>query len=411
MSARRTLVLGLLAVLALPAASAAASDAVRISVLTVTPGPELFTGFGHTALRVRDGNTGQDQVYDYGTYDSSDPDLAGKFLVGELQYWLQVAPYPLAMRWYDADFAGVFEQELALTAAQVEEVVAHLAHDALPENRAYAYHHFRDNCTTRVRDILDSVYDGALARQTKGAPGDDDTYRSLIVRSLRDWPLVRWPVFGLLNGIIDLPLDRWARMFLPVYLMWELDRLEVTGPDGATRPAVAARESLSGGVPELPGQLPAPTAWLILVAGLLLGLGGPALLPFPRFARIWTSSWVALLALVAAAYGGIMVLAWAVAPYPETNGNWNLLATHPLLLVLVALAPLAACGRRRPTRWLMVALLVQAGICAVGLLLRALGLVGQHVEGFLVPVLIAALAAWGTLQRQARRRVASAPGS
>src|SRR5689334_4761343 len=48
---------------------------LQISLLTCSPGEELYSTFGHSALRVKDSATKTDIIYNYGTFDFDDPDF------------------------------------------------------------------------------------------------------------------------------------------------------------------------------------------------------------------------------------------------------------------------------------------------------------------------------------------------
>ena len=61
---------------------------LQISLLTVMPGEELYSTFGHSALRITDTVSHQDIVYNYGTFDFGDPDFYTKFVRGKLMYYL-----------------------------------------------------------------------------------------------------------------------------------------------------------------------------------------------------------------------------------------------------------------------------------------------------------------------------------
>jgi hypothetical protein len=377
---------------------------VRVQLLTVTRGDGLFTTFGHTVLRFieegdGDGAEGADRVYDWGTYDVTDAMLAVKFFVGELMYRVDTATTPVALKMYDRWFGGVVAQDLGLTPAQTAALQGRIREIFGSGDRAYAYHYFDDNCTTRVRDLLDEVLGGALSAATRGQPADGDTYRTLIVGSLPDNAVVRWAVYGMLNGRIDVPVDRWQRMFLPVWLMTELDGLRVPGPDGALRPVVTQRALLQGREPAMPLPVPSLAPWLALLAVLLVAGLLPGLWPARRAARVAAGAWLALLGFVGGFHGALQALAWAIAPYVESHANGNLLAVHPLTLALVVLGPRAAAGRPRALRVVRAGLLVQVVVLLVALALRTAGLIVQHIEGFALPVVAAAAAGWWTLGR------------
>ena len=66
---------------------------LRISLLTCSPGEELYSTWGHTAIRVTDSVTGIDMVFNYGTFDDSDPDFYAKFTRGLMIYALSAYPF------------------------------------------------------------------------------------------------------------------------------------------------------------------------------------------------------------------------------------------------------------------------------------------------------------------------------
>ena len=51
------------------------SGKAEISILTCDPGKELYSSFGHTAIRIIDPVLGFDKVYNYGTFDFATPNF------------------------------------------------------------------------------------------------------------------------------------------------------------------------------------------------------------------------------------------------------------------------------------------------------------------------------------------------
>ena len=64
------------------------SSRLRISLLTCTPGEELYSTFGHSAFRVIDSNSVTDLVYNYGTFNFNDDGFYIKFIRGKLLYYV-----------------------------------------------------------------------------------------------------------------------------------------------------------------------------------------------------------------------------------------------------------------------------------------------------------------------------------
>src|SRR6187402_3567209 len=94
------------------------SSRLRISLLTCAPGDELYSIFGHTALRVIDSTKQTDIVFNYGTFDFNDPDFYSKFVRGKLDYALSAAYFADFMYEYQVTKRDVTEQELYLSTDQ-----------------------------------------------------------------------------------------------------------------------------------------------------------------------------------------------------------------------------------------------------------------------------------------------------
>lgn len=131
------------------------SETAKFSLITCTPGPDLYSLFGHTAIRYQDSIRGQwvDWVYNYGTF-IFDEDFYVKFARGKLDYVLSKEDFPFFQEEYIYTGRGIYEQTLLLTRDQKQRMLDLLEENFLPQNRTYRYDFFYDNCSTRVRDII-----------------------------------------------------------------------------------------------------------------------------------------------------------------------------------------------------------------------------------------------------------------
>src|SRR4051812_24672160 len=120
---------------------------VRISLLTCAPGQELYSTFGHTAIRITDSIRRTDIVYNYGTFEFDDPNFYMKFVRGKLDYFLSAAYYPDFMYEYQEEQRSVTEQVLNLSCTQKQQIVQALAINMQGANRMYKYDFVYDNCT------------------------------------------------------------------------------------------------------------------------------------------------------------------------------------------------------------------------------------------------------------------------
>src|SRR5690606_9761558 len=198
------------------AAPRASAPAVDVFVLTFGPGDHLFSKFGHNAVLVVDKQRQLDHVYNFGTFSFSSPTLFSDFLQGRLMYWVSVGKKGSTLAAYAGDNRSVVAQKLSLTSRETEQLLERLARSALPENRFYRYHYYLDNCSTRVRDVLDEVLDGQL-RKSKRVPAAL-TWREHTSRLTRDSPWINLGLNVVLGSDVDRDNSRWEEMFLPAVL-------------------------------------------------------------------------------------------------------------------------------------------------------------------------------------------------
>jgi hypothetical protein len=139
---------------------------LRISVITIGPGAQVWERFGHNAIMLENTRTGQAVWYNYGMFDFGAKDFWPRFMKGDMRYWMQGGMVRLELPFYFQSNRTVWAQELDLEPAQRLEIERFLEWNARPENRYYHYDYFRDNCSTRVRDVVDRVIGGAIKEQT-----------------------------------------------------------------------------------------------------------------------------------------------------------------------------------------------------------------------------------------------------
>ncbi len=301
------------------------SDEATISLITVLPGDAVYSMFGHSAFRVYDPVQNLDVLFNYGTFDFRDPLVFSlRFARGKLDYMLSVEDFPRAFAFYqDVEHRAVIEQHLALTAEEVEDVFDFLQINALPENRVYRYDFLFDNCSTRLRSVLQAVL-GADVR-FRPSPDPGLSFRRLLDPYVADRPFLDLGFDLLLGQTTDRQARPEEAAFLPVILMQHFDHAQVRSA-GDWRPLVQRTDTLywaegAGGVQKaLPW--PAILFWTLFAAAVWLTLrrsnGTRALLIFDR----------ALLAVVGLA-GLLMLAMWTLTEHRVTADNWNLVWAWP----------------------------------------------------------------------------------
>jgi hypothetical protein len=353
--------LALLLALLLPGLLQAAP---RIGLVTMQPGEEYWSRFGHNALLVQTAD-GQRTLYNYGFFDFEQPGFLLRFLRGHMLYQLVALPFESDIAYYAAQGRGVHLQWLRLAPDEATRLAEFLAWNALPENAEYRYDYFLDNCATRVRDALDAALGGGLRPQLIGR-SRGLTYR---MESQRLAAPQGWLYLGIHAGLgpfADRVLSRWDEGFVPMRLAEGLR--EARASDGG--PLVESELEL------LPHRLtaereePPRGSWPWIAAGLLLAFGvaqaGHRSSRAPRKLGVGLAAGFWLLC----GLGGLLLLAlWSLTDHLAAHANANLLLLSPLTLMLLpALAPLSRAQRPRVLlRWLGA--LVVAGAIALPLLL------------------------------------------
>jgi len=156
------------------------SPQAQVSLLTCTPGNELYSLFGHSALRVYDTANQIDYVYNYGTFDFDAPNFYTKFIRGQLDYQLSVTTMDRFIHSYRNEGRGIKEILLNLTPTQKQKMFEFLEENYLPENRFYRYDFFFDNCATRISDALKTAMGDSLIYRY------DKTEKKITFRELTD---------------------------------------------------------------------------------------------------------------------------------------------------------------------------------------------------------------------------------
>lgn len=196
---------------------------LRVSLLTATPGEELYSTFGHSALRVTDSINHTDIVYNYGTFNFEEPGFYTKFVRGKLMYYLSRDYFKDFVYSYQIEGRGMTEQVLNLSCTEKNRIVELLYQNLMPQNLFYKYDFLFDNCTTRLRDLIENAADGQV---TFGKVlNNPTTFRNLIHEYL-DRNDKQWSKLGidiLLGSKTDAFMSPDQVMFLPDYLLLKLD--------------------------------------------------------------------------------------------------------------------------------------------------------------------------------------------
>lgn len=153
------------------------SNTAQVSVLTCGTGNELYSLFGHTAIRISDATQNLDIVYNYGAFDFDTPNFVVRFSKGDLQYFVTSSTFQDFLYTYEYEQRSVFEQNLNLSAVQKQQLFDQLSATLISDDRFYTYKFIDRNCTTMVVDLVNEILGSNVI--TKVDP-TDVTYREVL---------------------------------------------------------------------------------------------------------------------------------------------------------------------------------------------------------------------------------------
>lgn len=301
----------------------------EVSLLTCDPGKELYSSFGHSAIRVREiGSEGRDLVFNFGTFDFNTPNFYGKFAAGKLDYMLSVTTYDQFIIEYDYFKRGVREQILDLSADQKDFLVQHLQAQYDPARRFYRYDFFFNNCATKIRDAFEIAIGKQLVWNDPEVV-EEKTFRNLIDEYVYILP---WADLGIdlaLGAVIDRPATAREAQFLPDYMEQAFANATIEG-QGPTRPLVKESRVIleyPQEEPELDLLNPYLVLWAFaVVVGLVTFVGF-------RKGKLFKGMDIGIF-LGLGLLGVLITFLWFFTDHSATRSNWNILWAFPGHLAL-----------------------------------------------------------------------------
>lgn len=301
------------------------SCSLRISLLTCSPGDELYSTFGHTAIHVTDSSNGLDEVYNYGTFEFA-PDFYYKFVRGKLLYALSVEDFREFVLQYQFESRSIIEQVLALNCAQKQQLYAALRTNVQPQARYYRYDFLFDNCTTRAGKII-AANSGGNVHYSRLFPSSQPTFRELIYvylnRAHQDWS--KLGIDLLLGAKLDRKATNEETMFLPDNLLKAMDSATVNG-----LLLIAEKKPLLK-MPDVATGSYLITPFVLFFA--LLVIIGSLSFTNKRWANNVTGIFDFLLFFILGATGVLLLFMWFGTDHALCANNYNLAWALPTHLV------------------------------------------------------------------------------
>lgn len=304
------------------------TDSIRISLLTCGAGSEIYSLFGHTAIRYEQPARGIDIVFNYGVFNFGAPNFILRFTLGETDYLLGVEEYDHFVRSYQRMGRDIWEQKLNLSQAEKMRLFAQLGENYKPENREYRYNFFFDNCATRPRDQIEKAMTRQLVyaddMQTKVS---SMSFRKMIHQYTNNHLWARFGIDLCLGSEADKPITRREMMFVPFFLMDAFEYATLSTGEQTSVPLVEESKQLVTTDKEETsrGITPMQVSLLIFITISALTIYG---------LRKQKSLWVIDLLLFATVGIAGCILAFLVlfSQHPTVSPNYLLFVFHPLHL-------------------------------------------------------------------------------
>ena len=371
----------------------ASEDSIRVTLLTCSPGQEVYELYGHTAIRCQktptdsplkgeedpsqpplkgeefspskgesegvQGLEGADLVFNYGVFDMTKPNFAWHFVLGQTDYMVQAIPWEYFVKEYEERGSSITEQELNLTQAEARRLLNQLTENCLPENRNYRYNFLYKNCTTMVRDIVEEIVTGRI-QYPDTLP--HETYRETLHHYTAEHPWAQEGNDLLLGAEVDTILSERASMFVPENLMRAFDGAFICTLRGDMRPLVKGKKTIA------PLQLPRGGETDALEASPRGGLEGAVFSLSPYHAMLafgilcllimlleaWTKRlfwlWDVLLLLLQGAAGTLLTFMLFFSEHPAVNSNWQIWLLNPIAFLGIPFVIKSAI-KHKPTLW------------------------------------------------------------
>jgi hypothetical protein len=210
---------------------------LEIKLVTIGPGDDLTSWWGHNALIVQDTVLNTSRFYNYGLFSFQQKNFITNFAMGRLWFWVGHSSVSASLEYYRKLDRDILIQTLQLQPEKRKEIAAFLAENVKPENRDYLYDHYNDNCATRIRDIINRATDDQLYQFSKEK--SRMTLRQHTRCFTHPYFFMDWLLMFLMNDTIDSQIRQWDAMFLPRELANIASKMSYQDSTGRQIPLVA----------------------------------------------------------------------------------------------------------------------------------------------------------------------------
>jgi len=340
------------------------SNNIIIKLVTIGPGNELTSWWGHTAIIVEDLDAGESKFYNYGLFSFEDDNFVTNFIMGRLIFWVGAWKTPSALAYYRSLDRDIRFQILNLSPKETLEIKKFLENNVLPENARYLYDHYYDNCSTRLRDIFNRTSKGKLKEiaQEKSRM----TLREHTRRHTHHDPIMDFMLMFLMNDTIDKEITIWDDMFLPTEMEMVLDRLEYQADTDEMKNIVKTKMQhyKSKTVPDLPEEAPVHWPYTLLIS-IIFGSMSVwfVLAKYDKLFFVYNL----IIGLVFGFIGTLLFLIASFTDHKVTYFNENLFFANPFTLLIFVFTILVLKNKEKYLKlfyhnWLVITIISIVGI-------------------------------------------------
>lgn len=364
---------------------------LQIRLMVVGQGDPLYSLWGHTGIAIKDIESGIDVFYDFGNFNFEDDDFFTNFAMGRLLYIAWAAYTEQYIFSIKSENRNLKEYVLNLSPDSKINMYKALKNKAKPENRTYLYHHYNDNCSTRIRDYINIAVENQLKAATNYNRGS--TFRKSFLRFTSHRKL-SGSLLSLLQGpMIDTDVTLWQEMFLPEILGEVVSTFTYTNDKGETIPLVTEVNILNSSKARKPlADVYNPPYWqVITLAVLFSSFCLYANYKSKRGERTLFAFSSMMAGLILGFFGSVILFLAAFTNHSYSFNNMNLFMINPIAFLTI---PAAIMYLKKGETWrkrLDILWILQLLSTAVMILIKVLTPVKQDnlIEIILIlPILI-----------------------
>ena len=299
----------------------------KISVLTCDPGNEIYSLFGHSALRLQNPVQGYDLVVNWGLFEFSENqfDFGYDFAKGRLKYFMGLQSTTNFMEEYKGSRRGIREQILNLNKEEKFKLITLIENNYKPENRNYKYEFFYDNCSSRIRDLLKTVFNEGIKFHSS-SKSNKFTFREIIHEYLKYNPWLELGIDLVLGKKIDVLVNNENLMFLPKNVEQILDSSYVKNNEVQKKIVLSKNVLIKSNIKKDDLKSIKIYSWIILSITMLL-----LIIKKERLFNYWS----VINLFVVGTLGLVLLFMWFGTDHSGTKMNLNLLWASPLHFVLI----------------------------------------------------------------------------